>query len=105
MWCIVRPDSLRVWKDPEVVRRLSRYRAIIDKEKLAKYLVAKKFAFDGDLSASTTDLWNLHKEISTEFNELVSRIDRNDVDFSELPVPEHNFLDLKIELAHRILAD
>ncbi|MHA1389618.1 MAG: hypothetical protein ACTSR9_14400 [Candidatus Thorarchaeota archaeon] len=105
MWRIVRPDSRRVWQDPEVVRRLSRYRAIIDKERLAKYLIAKKFAFDGDLSESTQELWRLHKECSTGFGELVSKIDEDEVDFSELPNPPQSFLDLKIILAHRILSD
>jgi len=52
MWRIIRPDSVKVWKDPETLRRLSRYRAIIDQERIAKYLIAKKFAFEGDLSQS-----------------------------------------------------
>ena len=75
MWRIVRPDSLRVWQDPEVVRRLSRYRAIIDKEHLAKYLIAKKFVIDGALSESTPELWKLHEDSSIGFNDLVSKID------------------------------
>jgi len=104
MWRIIRPDSLRVWKNPEVVRRLSRYRAIIDKERLAKYLIAKNYPFAGSLTQSTEQLWELHGQISIKFREHVTHVDRMEI------VPSENrlstsFLDLKIELAHRILAD
>lgn len=105
MWRVIRPDSLRVWQNPEVVRRLSRYRAIIDNERLAKYLIAKKLPFDGDLSESTPNLWAHHKECSTGFNDLVMKLDSEEANFSDLPTPQASFLNLKIELAHRILAD
>jgi putative pyruvate formate lyase activating enzyme len=105
MWRTIRPDSLKVWKDPEVVRRLPRYRAIIDKERLAKYLIAKKFAFDGDLSLPTPSLWDFHKERSSEFEDFVTKVDRNEIDFADVTSPPQSFLDLKIELGHRILAD
>jgi len=87
MWRIVRPDSVKVWKDPEVLRRLSRYRAIIDKERIAKYMIAKKFAFEGDLSKSTQQLWELHKESSTQFCEYVSKVDKKEIRLSDGHVP------------------
>ncbi|TFG27726.1 4Fe-4S cluster-binding domain-containing protein [Candidatus Thorarchaeota archaeon] len=105
MWRVIRPDSLRVWKDPEVVRRLARYRAIIDNERLAKYLIAKKFAFGGDLSLPTPSLWDLHTESSSGFEDFIARVDANEIDISEVANPPRNLLDLKIELANRILAD
>ncbi|TFH01862.1 MAG: hypothetical protein E4H14_18175, partial [Candidatus Thorarchaeota archaeon] len=97
MWRTIRPDSLSVWKDSEVVRRLPRYRAIIDNERLAKYLIAKKFAFDGDLSLSTSGLWNLHKDISSKFESFIPKVDTNYIDLSEVASPTQSFLDLKIE--------
>ena len=105
MWRVTRPDAVRVWKDPEVVRRLSRYRSIIDKEQLAKYLIAKKFPFDGDLSESTSQLWGYHKVSSSRFIELINEIDCEELDYSNMDTPPRSYLDLKIELAHRILAD
>ncbi len=105
MWRVIRPDSIRVWNNPEVVRRLHRYRAIIDKERLAKYLIAKKFAFDGNLSLPSSNLWDLHKECSIEFVDFITKVDTDDIDISELTSPSLSFLDLKIELANRILTD
>ncbi len=105
MWRIVRPDSVKVWNDPEVLHRLSRYRAIIDKQRIAKYLIAKKFAFEGDLSKSTQQLWELHKQSSTQFCEYVSKVDKKEIRLSDGHIPSTSFLDLKIELANRILAD
>ena len=105
MWRLVRPDSVRVWKNPETLRRLSRYRAIIDQERIAKYLIAKKFAFEGDLSQPTQELWELHSQSSTEFREYVTKVDKNEIELSEEHSPSTSFLDLKIELANRILAD
>ncbi len=105
MWRVIRPDALRVWKDPEVVRRLSRYRDIIDKERIAKYLIAKRIPFNGELSDSTSHLWKAHEECSTRFQEFVKKIDLEELDLSDIPRSNHSFLDLKVELAHRILAD
>ena len=105
MWRLIRPDAKRAWADPEVVRRLSRYRNIIDKERTAKYLLAKTQACDLPLDSSTEKLWKVHKEDSQRFTQLVAKVDSSD----EVPGPvsgiERSFLDLKIELAQRILAD
>ncbi|MGY5871688.1 MAG: 4Fe-4S cluster-binding domain-containing protein [Candidatus Thorarchaeota archaeon] len=104
MWRFIRPDSVKVWENPETLRRLPRYRAIIDKERLAKYLIAKNFAFEGNLSQPTQQLWELHKESSTQFREYVTKVDKKEIELSESG-PSTSFLDLKIELANRILAD
>jgi putative pyruvate formate lyase activating enzyme len=105
MWRLIRPDAKRVWNDSEVVRRLYRYRKIIDQERTVKYLLAKTQACDIPLDSSTEELWRVHKEDSQRFAQLVKNVDSHD----EVPVPtpgfERNFLNLKIELAHRILAD
>ena len=67
MWRIVRPDSVRVWKDPETVRRLSRYRKIIDNERIAKYLLAKTQSCEIEMTSSTDALWEKHREDSKRF--------------------------------------
>ncbi|MFW9844328.1 MAG: pyruvate formate lyase-activating protein, partial [Candidatus Thorarchaeota archaeon] len=105
MWRIIRPDSLRVWQNPEVVRRLSRYHAIIHKKRLAKYLIAKKFPIDSDISQTNEKLWELHDLISNDFQEFISKVDNEEIDLSNEETPPTSYLDLKIELANRILAD
>ncbi|MGY5881616.1 MAG: pyruvate formate lyase-activating protein, partial [Candidatus Thorarchaeota archaeon] len=105
MWRIIRPDSLKVWNNPEVLRRLPRYRAIIDQERIAKYLIAKKLPVDADLSQSTEKLWELHSLMSTKFQEHVSKVDKLEIDLSKHGNVSPSFLDLKIELTNRILAN
>ena len=102
MWRYLRPDSERVWKDSETRRRLSRYRAIIDRERTAKYLLAKRFHIDGDLSASTDELWGLHEVMSTKFRSFVHEIDSSE-SRSPRDQADVSFLELKAEIAHRIL--
>jgi putative pyruvate formate lyase activating enzyme len=105
MWRFVRPDSVKVWQDPETLRRLPRYRAIIDQERFAKYLLAKHIDYDGDLSGATEELWKDHCDLSKRFREYVRSIDRGDVELDQGSRPQLSFLDLKVELAHRILQD
>lgn len=101
----MRPDAKRVWKDPEVVKRLSRYRKIIDDKRWAKYLLAKDIPISGDLSRTTEELWTSHRPHSKEFSKYIEKVDSGDD-----RQPQHNqstltFLDLKIELANRILSN
>ena len=103
MWRFLRPDALRVWQDAETVRRLSRYRGIIDGERWARYLLAKEIPCPTSLDASTEELWSAHRNLSSEFQDYVRSVDeggerrRDDVD------GRATFLDLKVELANRIL--
>ena len=105
MWRLIRPDAKRAWSDPEVVRRLSRYRKIIDHERTAKYLLAKVQACDVALDSSTKDLWKAHKEASEQFAQFVKDVDSSEKVPQPLPDIERSLLNLKVELAQRILAD
>jgi len=104
MWRYLRPDSEKVWKDPETRRRLSRYRGIIDQERAAKYLLAKGFHVDVDLSSSLDTLWNTHDQASGQFCQFVGDFDRTG-ERSPEAIDGTSLLDLKVELANRILAD
>jgi len=53
MWKLLRPDAARVWNDPETIRRLSRYRDIIDQRRWAKYLLAKDIPCEPPLDSSS----------------------------------------------------
>ncbi len=39
---VLRPDSVSVWKNQEIIKRFSRYRGIIDGSQVARYIVAVK---------------------------------------------------------------
>ncbi|MFW9992426.1 MAG: radical SAM protein [Candidatus Odinarchaeota archaeon] len=100
---LTRPDSVRVWQDPIVYTRLNRYRKIIDGDKIARYLIAKKTPVEKQLSnLSVDEAWKEHEKRRTSFLELLSRVDEGEADFSELPIPKTSFLDLKIWLASEI---
>jgi putative pyruvate formate lyase activating enzyme len=94
-----------VWKDAETVRRLRRYRGIIDNERWAKYILAKDVEFSGDLEADTDDLWKIHQDLSKKHGAYVAVVD-NDKEGTRPALDERpttSFLDLKVELANRIL--
>jgi len=60
MWR-TRPNSVSVWKIPEVVKKLNRYYKIIREEKVARYLLTKSIPLDIDLYVDwgdkTTEEW------------------------------------------------
>jgi putative pyruvate formate lyase activating enzyme len=105
MWRYIRPDAIRVWQDPETLRRLARYRGIIDQKRTAKYLLAKTMQYDGSLSQATDVLWRDHAELSQNLRGYVEAVDRDGPVHSPVPSSKQNFLDLKVELANRILED
>ncbi|NHI82943.1 MAG: 4Fe-4S cluster-binding domain-containing protein [Candidatus Thorarchaeota archaeon] len=103
MWRTFRPDAVRVWKDTETVRRLRRYRGIIDQERWAKYLLSKDIAFTGDLKDSLDALWKSHQDLSAAHTEYVDAVDSGKERITEEHRPITSFLDLKTEIANRIL--
>jgi putative pyruvate formate lyase activating enzyme len=105
MWKIYRPDSIRVWKDAEVVRRLKRYRNIIDQERYAKYLLAKDIITSLPLDSHVDELWKEHELLSTKHSEYVQQVDSGGERSAAILPTERSFLDLKIEIANRILQD
>jgi putative pyruvate formate lyase activating enzyme len=95
-----------VWQDPVVLSRFCRYRSIIDGEKVARYLIAKKTPINVDLDdLLVDDAWEEHEKVRVEFNELLMLIDAEETDFDELQVPSTSFLDLKRWLAGKILSN
>ncbi|MFW9989292.1 MAG: pyruvate formate lyase-activating protein, partial [Candidatus Odinarchaeota archaeon] len=68
---ILRPDSVSVWQNKEILSRFSKYRSIIDGKRYARYLIAKTIECIFNPSDSIKNLENLLKEKSNEFNELL----------------------------------
>ncbi len=96
---MLRPDSIFVWDDPEVRRRLSWYRAVMNDEKPAKFRICKSIQARDPSKLGTKELWELHDRLSKEFDAVFSKVKAEDVDLDEA---EPNFLDVKIEIANRI---
>ncbi|MHA1238631.1 MAG: radical SAM protein [Candidatus Odinarchaeia archaeon] len=103
MWEIIRPDSTSVWEDREVLTRLKRYYEIFNGQKIAKFLIAKRINCGISLKKDTDALWAEHRRLSSEFKEILNKLDAGMLNFNDLPIPTTSYLDLKIELAHRIL--
>ncbi|MFX0037845.1 MAG: radical SAM protein [Promethearchaeota archaeon] len=70
---ILRPDSLSVWKDHEILKRFSKYRGIIDGTQVARYLLAKTVECKYDYNSSIEELEEILKEKSSEFNGLLKK--------------------------------
>jgi len=70
---IVRPDSVSVWQEKEILRRFPKYRSIIDGTQVARYLIAKTVGCEFNLNDSIETLEKLLKTKSTEFNELLKK--------------------------------
>jgi len=104
MWILVRPDAELVWRNREVKERLAWYKAVMDNRKPAKYLIAKRVHVEGELKElSYEELWKRHSEAIKEFYELLDNVRNNDLDIESIPIASPNLIDLKSEIARRIL--
>jgi putative pyruvate formate lyase activating enzyme len=70
---VLRPDSVSVWKNEEILKRFSKYRGIIDGTQVARYIVAKTIACEYDSNSSIEDLETLLQEKSLEFKEILEK--------------------------------
>jgi len=100
-WYFYRPDALFALEDPKVLSTLGRYVKVVKNETLAKFQLAKRFEVEikGDLN----ELLNLHNKYLEEFMKFVKDYDNNSLSESELKEKSPSFLDLKIEIAERLV--
>ena len=108
MWKVVRPNAVRVWRNNEIRSRFQRYYSIIEKEKVAYYLITKKVPVSIELNAEIPiqKLWDEHERAKGKFHKLLREVDAQSAAITylkSLDTPKVTFLDLKIEIAHRIL--
>jgi putative pyruvate formate lyase activating enzyme len=99
-----RRDALAVLNDKLAKKSLARYFAVMQNQLPAKFLIAKKTPAEFRISASTEQLWHIHAALTEEFNGIQREIDEGGRDFHAMPTPEKSYLDLKIEIANRILS-
>jgi putative pyruvate formate lyase activating enzyme len=104
MWRLLRPDAATVSKDSLVIKSLARYFGVTEDKRPAKFMISKKVPAKFSESNSTEGLWQQHALLVQEFSEIESEIDNGQRDLQKMAAPEKSFLDLKIEIANRILS-
>jgi putative pyruvate formate lyase activating enzyme len=103
MWRIFRPDAVAVLEEGKARKSLQRYFAVMEGKLPARFLVCKRVGVRSELSASDEELWSAHERGLKEFRKLLSRIDAGKAKLEDLKRPKTSLLDLKVELARRIL--
>ncbi|MCS7114610.1 MAG: radical SAM protein [Nitrososphaerota archaeon] len=104
MWRYLRPDAVAVLEDEMARKSLARYFDVMQDQKPAKFLIAKKLPADFDEYSPTDKLWQKHAELTNAFLELEKEVDAKQKSLRGMPTPENSYLDLKIEIAKRILS-
>ncbi|MBY9018888.1 MAG: hypothetical protein KGD66_08660, partial [Candidatus Lokiarchaeota archaeon] len=97
---ILRPDSEKVWKNEELLKRFPRYRRIINNNEIARYLVAKSVECDYNSDSSTEELEEILAASSIEFNRLLKEPIEN---LRDRPIFPKNYLTLANALAEKYL--
>ena len=104
MWLLIRPDAELVWRNEEVRKRLSWYKDVMDNKKPAKYLIAKRVYVNEEFrEMSYNKLWKEHSSAIKEFYELFNDVKYNNLDIENIPIKSPNLIDLKSEIAKRLL--
>ncbi|KPV63371.1 MAG: Replication factor C small subunit [Candidatus Bathyarchaeota archaeon BA1] len=103
MWAVWRPDAISVLKDRRARASLARYFDVMQNDKPAKFLIAKKLPAHYNDGDPLPKLWETHEQLTEEFYRLEKEIDSHQKSLEELNDPQKSYLDLKIEIANRIL--
>jgi len=103
MWAFLRPDALAVLKDEKARASLRRYFDVMGNDRPAKFLIARRLPAEFREDDPIEKLWAEHDRLTEEFYRLEKKIDQRLVSLDELEEPEKSYLDLKIEIAKRIL--
>jgi putative pyruvate formate lyase activating enzyme len=85
-----------------VRKSLARYFAIVENQKTAKFLIAKRVAADFAGTDSLEALWKQHTKCTEEYLGLERQLD-NGINCSYIADPKQSYLDLKIQIANKIL--
>ncbi len=105
VWRLLRPDAKQVWDDSVVKTLLSRYWDIMNEKRIAKYLIAKRIDAKIELNEDISRLWSVHEKIRKSFRNTIKRIDNGELEFESMDTPKVSYLDLKSEIAQRMLED
>ena len=97
---IIRPDSLDIWNNEQILDRFFRYRAILNGKLPARYLIAKTLECNFNPNDEIETLETLFKEKSSELNQLL-KLDLDDLQNRETKSP--SYIDLAEIIANRYL--
>ena len=101
MWRFLRSDAIEVLNDEMAKKSLGRYFAVMQNQKLAKFMIAKKLPAEFSEKDSLEELWQSHSELTEEFHKMEHEVD---VEQRKLAgTVDKSYLDLKIEIANRIM--
>jgi putative pyruvate formate lyase activating enzyme len=103
MWRLSRPDAASALDDPKVNKSLPRYVDVVKSKKRAKFLLDKAFGAKFSPEDSTESLWVLHQELLKAYPNFEREADGGLKTKSSKNGT--SFLDLKIELGKRIMAN
>jgi len=101
MWKIARADAVAVLNDELAKKSLARYFAVVQNQKQAKFIVAKKLPAEFDKHDSLKTLWEEHAKRTEDFCRIEQEI--GTAKKREFHTPVKSYFDLKIEIANRIL--
>jgi putative pyruvate formate lyase activating enzyme len=101
MWALLRPDAISVLEEPRVRKALFRYVEILRGKRKPKFIVSKSIPVSFNVGDSTENLWALHNKILEEWPSYESIMEKSSREINSHL--QQSFLDLKIELAKRIL--
>jgi putative pyruvate formate lyase activating enzyme len=105
MWTVWRPDAVSVLNDKQAQESLARYFAAMQDKTPAKFIIAKKLPAQYNKDETAEKLWQLHGKLLEEYLCFEKEIDSKHKNIEDLETPRQSFLDLKIELANRILTN
>jgi len=102
-WFLIRPDALTVLRNEMVVKALNRYFKVVKNKLPAKFMIAKRLEADFHEDDPLDRLWALHDKLTQEYYRLESKIDCGELSLDDLGEPRRSYLDLKVEIAKRLL--
>ena len=103
MWRALRPDALAVLSDKGACASFARYFDVMQNRKNAKFAIARQLAAGFTKDDTTAKLWDLHRQMLNEYRERERAVDGRLMNLEESEAPQRSFLDLKVEIAHRML--
>lgn len=103
MWPTWRSNAKTVLTNKKVRASLKRYFGVMEDDIPAKFLITKKLPAAFNKNNSIKTLWTLHEQLTEKYYQLEKMIDTRQKHLEELESPEKSFLDLKLEIANRIL--
>ena len=102
----MRPDSILVWRDPRARKALDWYWSVMTNRRPARFKIARSVeAPRGYSRLGYRELWELHDKLSSKALERWRLVRERGLAWDELEDVEPSFLDVKVELAWRILRE